>query len=469
MHICIIGTGAAGWISYHVLKHHPAVDKITIIGSPDIPSIGVGESTTLCFYRFIHKQLGLNQDQIDQLLVDIDAAIKYGVSYEGWSDHTFLHHFGVNHGHRTKVELSGYLLGKKPADAQHNHYAVPLEKYIYNNQIYLDRTLQSFSYHFDAGKFIQAMKNLALQDSKCVFISDTVTDLVYDGEIATHAVLKSGENLQAEYFVGCVGQTAFNQKIFGETYRSYSDVLLTNKALFYPLEYTNPEREFHPYTIARTMPHGWRWITPTRKLRADTGISDLDPFVVDFAPRKIQNTFRKNSCSLGLAGGFLEPLDAPGLSLTFTGIDMLLYIRDKSQNDELAENSVQQANRHMDRKFDFWCSFILHQYKTCCRSDTKFWQDHKSVKFDHYDKLVSEAFDPVVYTDSESQTLHLKYSKDLLEPWMFYNTTSGKSINWKTNINSSLKNYRHESIDIEQHLLLGHREFIESLTHRKHT
>jgi hypothetical protein len=60
MHVCIVGTGAAGWIVYHHLKHLPLVTKITVIGSPTIPKIGVGESTTVPFREFTEQKLGLN-------------------------------------------------------------------------------------------------------------------------------------------------------------------------------------------------------------------------------------------------------------------------------------------------------------------------------------------------------------------------------------------------------------------------
>lgn len=481
MHICIVGTGAAGWITYHSLKRHANVDKITVIGSPQIPTIGVGESTTLSFYRFLHVDLGLGPYAVEKLLIDIDAAIKYGVSYEGWSKHTFLHHLGTDDVDRSLLNNVGYLLGNKPEQEPHNNYAVPLHKHIYDNKICLDRSLQGFSYHFDAGKFIQAMKTLALKDKVINYIEDTVTDLIYQGDTATEAVLESGKHVQADYFVSCVGQTAFNQKIFGESYEDYGDVLLTNKALFCPLKYTDRYKEFHPYTKARTMPHGWRWITPTRsrigtgyafsdrhitqgqavdEFRKDTGIPDLEPFVIDFAPRKIKTVFKKNTCSLGMAGGFLEPLDAPGLSLTFSGIKLLGALLANHHKPE-KQRGTDAANLFMKRNFDFWASFILHQYKTSVRQDTNFWKDHKQVRFDAYEKLIQEVFNPLIVFDAQQRTHRIHQSNRLFEPWMFYNTTSGKDIPWQVKSSQPLPTL--PEVDISSKLFVDHRIYFDKM------
>ncbi len=483
-HICIVGGGAAGWIAYHSLKNHPAVSKITVVGSPTIPKIGVGESTTLSFYRWLHDDLGLSDEGIKKFLVDIDAAIKYGVNYEGWSHRNFLHHFN------TKVPnlvQKRFKLGAKPKSVSHNQAVVPLADHIYDSKVYLsgdgewlDQRLQMHSYHFDAGKFIQAAHDLAKHDHQLHYIADTVTDAVYNGELVDRILLESGAEVKADYYISCIGQTAFNQRVFREEYVSYSDYLLTTKALFCPLEYTDPVAQFHPYTAAKTMPHGWRWITPTRsrigtgyvfsdnhisidqavdEFRADTGIPDLEPFVVDFWPRRVKRVFKPNMCTLGMASGFQEPLDAPGLSMTFSSLDMLKNYIGKMQGNN--DSMLKMLNQIASGTFDFWCSFILHQYKTCHRSDTTFWQDHKQVSFDEYNLCISTLFDNPLFTTNGKLYYKDKKQSIKYESWMFYNTSSGRDIQWHTGCTFTEKNITRPMIDHSR--LITHREYFDRM------
>lgn len=497
-HICIVGDGAAGWIAYHSLKNHPNVSKITVIGSPSIPKIGVGESTTLLFSEWLQKDLKLSKQEIKKFLVDIDAAIKYGVNYEGWGSKPFLHHLNSV---ENDVAKKRYTLGTRPENISHNDAVVPLADQIYQNKVYLsndynwlDENIQSHTYHFDAGKFIQASHELAKNDTQLNYISATVVGSEYNQDKVEKLILESGEEILADYYISCIGQTSFNQKVFKEEYISYSDYLLTNKALFCPLEFTDPVNQFHPYTVAKTMPHGWRWITPTRsrigtgyvfsenhitvdqavdEFRKDAGMPNLEPFLVDFWPRRVKEVFKPNMCTLGMASGFQEPLDAPGLNMTFSSLNLLKLHLDKHQYNT-DYHLLEMMNRYAKDTFDFWCSFILHQYKTCHRNDTKFWIDHKNVEFDFYNLYTKEIFDKplfsYVFSEGGKDSIVFKNTKISNyisggEPWMFYNTSSGKDIKWKLNSptkwNWDFKTPKKPNLDLNR--IITHREYIDNL------
>lgn len=503
-HICIVGAGAAGWIAYHSLKNRPEITKITVIGAPSIPIIGVGESTTRPFYNWVHNNLGLSDDEVKKFLVDIDAAVKYGVSYEGWSPNTFLHHF--TEGNKNSIKES-YRLGKKPKHINHNQVSVPLAKYNYQNKVYLsddgtlDQTLQGSTYHFDAAKFIQTLHDLAKNDKKLNFISDKVVGSQYKGDKVEKLFLESGNEITADYYISCIGQTGFNQKVFNEEYISYSDVLLTTKALFCPLEYTDPVDQFHPYTVAKAMSHGWRWITPTRsrigtgyvfsdnhisidqavdELVKDIGDKTVTPHVVDFFPRRVKEVFKANMCTMGMASGFQEPLDAPGLSHTQATLSYLNQLLDQPF---VTYHLLKEANKIILQVFNFWCSFILHQYKTCHRNDTQFWQDHKNVKFEWYEQLIDSAFNKPVFENQilmdyrNRRVFHdsLVISPEQAQVWrgkfwtpdiiMFYKTSSGKDIQWELNspTNWNWDFELPEKPDIDMKRIVTHREYIDKL------
>jgi tryptophan 6-halogenase len=434
MHICIIGTGAAGWMTAFELKNLEKISKITIIGSPAIPTIGVGESTTNNFYNFVSKLFPEDDRAFFKFLADIDAGVKYGVFYKNWSHKDFLHAFVGNQ----ENNLNGYLLGNLPESYNENHYMMPMyDDIIKDNAFNLDQGVQNYTFQFDANKFIAAMEKLAADEKKIIHIKDTVIDSKFkDDNLSIESLyLKELGEIKADYYVSCIGKTAFNQKIMRDEYEDYSDVLLTDKALFYPLPYTNKRKEFHPYTTAKTMKYGWRWITPTwsrigtgyafsskyisidqaiEEFTDDIGDKTIEPFVTDFHPRRIKKVFKKNYCSIGMSSGFLEPLDAPGLSMSILANALLIEIFSNERN-------TNSANDLMCITFKNWAAFILHQYKTSERNDTQFWIDHKNVSYDHYEKILNCLKNPLKKMPQ-------------LEKHMFFHTSAGKGHRWNTRI-----------------------------------
>lgn len=436
MHVCVIGTGASGWISAYLIKDNPNVDKVTIIGSPNIPSIGVGESTTGAFPEFLHV---LNRSGYDmfKFLVDIDAAVKYGVYYKDWSNKDFLHCF-ISEDHDIQQD---YLMGGLGKNENENHYMMPLYDEIVNNNLFnFDHRAQKYTFHFDAGKFISALKNFSKNVKTLTHIKDTVIGCnkhANDDETIESIVLQERGEFKADYYINCIGQRSFNENIFGETYHDYSNILLTDTALFYPLEYTNKKEQFHPYTVAKAMNNGWRWITPTwsrigtgyafsnkytsienakEEFCNDIGIKEAEPFTVNFEPKRVNKVYKHNYCTIGMAAGFLEPLDAPGLAMTVSFINVLSDIFDNNNTF-----SVKNANNFAESNYNLWAAFILHQYKTSTRNDTEFWIDHRNIQWDYYDGVME-----YLYGNINSDNAVKTY-----EPTTFYYTAAGKGHRWK--------------------------------------
>lgn len=436
MHVCIFGTGASGWMVAHSLKNLKEVTKITIIGSDKIPAIGVGESTTSSFMNWVEGNLNFTQKEYYDFIVNINASVKYGVSYEGWSPKIYLHGFNW----LTDEELVGnqYLLANKPNKDNVNIYNSYVASFGYQNKIVLDWERHPLSWQFEANSLIETLQNLAKKEIKINHKIETLKNIHYknsSNEEIEKAILEDGTEIIADYYVNSIGSTSFNQNIFKEQYEWYNEILLTNKAIFTPIEYKNKEKEIHPYTVAKTMKHGWRWITPTwnrigtgyvfsdkhcsieeakKELAEDIG-EDLNFRVVDFTPRKVKKAFKENYCSIGMASGFLEPLDAPGLSITIDSIEKLKNLITSKTKEEYKE-TLNIYNKSWNFVFNFWASFILLQYKTSHRNDTQFWKDHKNVNFSFLQRLLQELPNP---------------KRSFWERTMFFNTIAGKDINWK--------------------------------------
>lgn len=466
MHICIIGTGASGWIACTILKKLEFVKKITIIGSSKIPSIGVGESTTLNFSISFLPEVDLSR-----FVCESDAAVKYGVYYENWSRRNYIHYFKSQtdflRTNNTESTWGEMLANKDPNTHIHDLIGNKLWNFIQKNEVSLDLTEHIHSWHFDAGKFINFLKKINLEDDKVNFVDDTIIDCKFLlGDTIHYIVGESNKKYKADYFVNCCGDTNLNERVFKEEYISLSPYLLTNKALVYPLKYKDKPSQFHPYTVAKTMNNGWRWITPTQsrigtgyvfsdnhisvdeathEFIQDIGDEKVEPFLVDFNPKFNKNSFKSNSCTIGMSSGFLEPLDAPGLTMTIQGISSLKQLLENKSNITTYFSNLKDVNDEMHIRYKWWCAFILHQYKTCFRNDTKFWIDHKNIKCNFYQDII----DLMYYVPRNAFE---RYSF-----MMFYLTTAGKDIQWKTKVKN--KPFPVEQLDTNT---IHHLDYISS-------
>jgi len=443
MNICIIGTGAAGWIACTMLRKLNFIKKITIIGSSKIPTIGVGESTTL---KFVHSVL--DDVELKNFVQETDATVKYGVYYKNWSQKDFIYYFTNKIEENWKNSIS---LGNKDITTHiHDLRGNKIWNFIHKNKVSLDYSQHKHSWHFDAGKFINFLKKINLEDSKVSFIDDIIIDCKFIEDKIEYIIGSDNQKYKADYFINCCGDNKLNTKIFKEEYISLSPYLLTNKAVVHPLEYANKKEQFHPYTVAKTMKYGWRWIIPTQsrigtgyvfsdkhisideatnQFLEDVGNKKIEPFVVDFNPRYNKKTFKTNSCTVGMSNIFLEPLEASGLSLTINAIEVLTSLL-KKRNDIDYFLSLKLANDNQSFLMKLWGSYVIQQYKTSCRNDTQFWIDHKNVKCDFYDEIQNIMFKKFSF---DERFYEIIYNLPIDVPSMLF-TAAAKDIQWKSKI-----------------------------------
>lgn len=473
MHICVIGDGAAGLMMANFFASKDYVQKLTHIGSSKIPSIGVGESTTLLFEE-LHRSFDYD---FNSFIRESDACVKTGVMYSNWSKNEFLHYFKVPKTYQrfgvNFLEYCNSLGNKDPDIFIHDLIAHNLYHGVKQNKIPV-RKKNSFygsSWHFDAGKYIAYLKKiLTSRWNNVTIFDDIVIDCNFkDDGLIDSIVLESNRVIKADYYVIATGKSKKTSDIFKIQYQDLSDILLTDKALFFPKSYKDKRKEMHPYTIAKTMKNGWRWITPTwsrigtgyvfsskhisveqaiEEFQQDIGDNTIIPNVVDFHPKYSIKSFNKNYVTLGMCNGFLEPLDAPGLSISCSLSIMLDTMFDGGQYyhsivNKTYDYDLDYLNSFAQHFYRGWTAFILTQYKTCHRSDTQFWVDHKNVKFDYLEELLDDLNTDTNYSRGivpmmEQFDCNDSFS-DMLEAFkinlitMLQNTIASRDIQWKTN------------------------------------
>lgn len=474
MHVCIVGTGASGWIACNFLKNLDFIKKISIVGSSKIPTIGVGEANTLSINWWLETMLSKNEFTLSDFIKETDATIKYGVMYKNWSPNDFLHYFknpkefAIN-GDQQDIFFYGRTLANKNTKIPiHKLMGVDLYDNCLKNNLLLDQDFYLNSYHFDAGKFIDFFSKIALKNEKVDFFNIKIDN----AEIKNESVFKiSGEGvkIEADYYIFATGDQKINEEILKIKYDSYSNVLLTDKALFYPKQYKNKKEEFTPYTTAKTMKNGWRWITPTwsrvgtgyvfssnhitesqaeKEFIEEIGDEKADINIINFYPKHNKKSMNKNWCSLGMASGFLEPLDAPGLNITIHMLKDQIYLYLKNfkeiyKNEKHMEIQIEKLNDEINKKFDFWATFIMLQYKTSHRNDTEFWIDNKNIFWEKYEKILSQ-----------SDTFDINSDQ-----FMLFHTMSGKDIQW----NSGIKSQPYKTIRPKKYNVMEHLEYIKKI------
>jgi tryptophan halogenase len=498
MHICVIGDGAAGLMAANFFASRDYVKKLTHIGSSKIPSIGVGESTTLLFEE-LHRAF---DPDFDSFIRESDACVKTGVMYSNWSKNEFLHYFKVpNTYERFGISFLEYCntLGNKDPDMFiHDLIAHKLYHDVKQNRI-PTRKKNSFygaAWHFDAGKYISYLKKiLKTRWNNVTVLDDVVVDCKFkDDGVIDSILLESNHTVEADYYIIATGKSKKTADIFKIEYEDLSNVLLTDKALFFPKPYINKREEMHPYTIAKTMKNGWRWITPTwsrigtgyvfssnhitveeviEEFREDIGDNTITPNVVDFHPKYSKRSFNKNYVTMGMCNGFLEPLDAPGLSISCSLSIILDTMFDGGRYyhsivDKTYDYNLDNLNDFAQHFYKGWAAFILTQYKTCYRSDTQFWIDHKNVKFDYLEDVLIDLNSDINYSRGIVPAMdHFDCNdniSDMLDAFkinlitMLQNTIASKDVQWQTKTTAMPYQY-----DDPWYNSVDHYEFLQNI------
>jgi tryptophan halogenase len=398
----IVGGGTAGTLAALALRRaHPAA-AVTLIESPDLPPIGVGEATTPLLPQFLHADLGLD---VHRLFREVRPTLKLGIRFAWGSGPGFSYPFGALDLLAPAVH-DGTLDGASFAALLMEAGALPLFPEEGGVRTGLGTEV---AYHLDNRRFAAYLRERA-REAGVERIEDTVERVELrrtgeDPDAAEVAALhtRDGRRLAFDLYVDCSGfRSLLVGNALGSPFVSYEGVLFTDAAVLAGAPHGG---RLLPHTVATTREAGWSWripqedgdhlgavfssafTTPERalaELRADHPEIDpaIDPEgesprVLRFRPGRRRHFVRGNAIALGNAYGFVEPLESTALHLLIRQIVLLV--------DRLP-GIIQPGDRagraglreHLDRRvaahWDYVAWFLSLHFRFNRRLDTPFWR-----------------------------------------------------------------------------------------------
>jgi tryptophan halogenase len=403
--IVIVGGGTAGWMAAASLAHHFAKTavSITVVDSSAIGTVGVGEATIPAIRDYIR---GLGIDEFE-LMRATQATVKLGIEFENWSrvGESFMHPFGLFGAPARDVPFHQYWLkleqqGHRSSFADYSLAAVLAKQNRFTRpHPKPESPLSVFDWalHFDASLFAKFLREYSLKRG-VVHLDRRVRGVNLrstDGFIESLS-FDEDDSLAGDLFIDCTGFRAL--LIEGALQSGYQDWrrwLPCDRALAVPCSSVSPTT---PYTRATALEAGWKWRIPLqhrmgngyvfcsqfldeeaareRLLGSLEGQALAEPNALRFTTGVRKKIWSKNCIALGLASGFLEPLESTSISMIETGIEKLRRLfPDKDFNPALEH----EFNRISHLEFERIRDFLIVHYRFPQREDTEFWRSCREL------------------------------------------------------------------------------------------
>lgn len=407
--VVIVGGGSAGWLAAGIIAAtSPNHVQVSLIESPDVAPIGVGEGTWPTM-RATLQSMGISETDFFR---ECDASFKQGSKFSRWTslskDDDYYHPFTLPAKYH-EINLAPFWLPFKEkisfANAVCPQVAVCDLGYA-PKQITTPEfgAVLNYGYHLDAGKFAPFLHKHCIEKLGVNYISANVTAINSheNGDIRSVNTDTQGE-VEGDLFVDCTGLSSM---LLGKHYKvpfvSQQHVLFNDSALAVQIPYVPGADAIASHTLSTAQTNGWIWDIglqsrrgighvfsscyttdelAERELRNYIAPSVGEKMAEELSVRKIsfnpghRNTFwYKNCVAIGLAAGFIEPLEATALVLIEISAKMIAeqFPANRSTMDIVAKRFNNTLGHHWKRIIDF---LKLH-YVLTRRTDTEYWRDN---------------------------------------------------------------------------------------------
>jgi tryptophan halogenase len=397
-HIAIVGGGTAGWMAAAMLARAlPGYGcAITVVESPDIGAIGVGEATIPPIIDLL-RFLGI--DEAD-FVRHTQSTYKLGIKFIDWRriGASYWHPFGTfgvsinrrpffHAWHKAVAEgmaprFNDFSLCAALGDAGRYRPPDPADPGPVSGLRY--------ALHFDAGLVARYLRAYAERlGVRCLERTVATATQHPDGRLDA-LVFKQGGELAADLFIDCSGfRGVLIEQILNTGYVDWTDVLPCDRAVAVPTELASPRG---PYTLSSARPAGWRWRIPLQHragngyvyssahlddeaawldLLTEVGETPLaEPRFLRFATGRRKRFWSGNCIALGLASGFIEPLESTSIHLVMSGVyNLLEHFPDR----DLDPANIAAYNAELIEEIERIRDFVVLHYCATQRDDTAFW------------------------------------------------------------------------------------------------
>jgi len=390
--VVIVGGGTAGWTAAASIARLIGANlNVVLVESDAIGTVGVGEATIPPF-RTLHRLLKI--DEAD-FLSKAQGTFKLAIQFENWraNGHDYIHSFGVTGQGCWAAGFQHFWLKARALGfgEDYGRYAPELMAAKAGRFGLLQQDGLSYAYHIDATSYARYLRQLAEKDGvsrvegKIVDVHQTES-----GDIS-EVVLESGQVVKGDLFIDCSGFVSLLlDKALGTEFQDWTHWLPCDRAIAVQ---TEAVAEPIPYTRSIARESGWQWRIPLQT-RVGNGLvycsefmSDdearntllanlegdviTEPRVLRFRTGQRAKHWNRNCIGLGLAAGFLEPLESTSIHLIQRGVIRLLQMFPYSG---IVDSDRIEFNRQMDDEFRYIRDFIIMHYHVTERTDTEFWR-----------------------------------------------------------------------------------------------
>ncbi|MFC1772575.1 tryptophan halogenase family protein [Pseudomonadota bacterium] len=406
--IVIVGGGSAGWMTAASLSKHLDGVKITLLESPNVPIIGVGESTVPPIVEFM-SSLGFEEKE---WMPACNATYKSAIcfrNFHGTDDNRIWFPFSRTWGAANRPANRHWLYKYFTDDAFNDRFSIYDYCTLVPEICRQGKTVRSlpgssYAYHLDAVALGQFLRTFS-EKNGVRLVSDTITEVIQneDGTIR-ELVVENGEPVTADLFIDCSG---FRSLLLGQTlkepFEDYYDSLFNDKAIAIRFPFEDKEKEMVSYTLCTSLSSGWVWTIPLYnrlgtgyvysskyqsedeaekefrdylgKFLGEKRVSEAEARHLDIRVGKHHRTWVKNCVAIGLSAGFIEPLESTGLQIVQSQVHLLTETL-KGRNDyNCADMAI--YNKGITGLLDNIRDFIVCHYALTGREDTPYWKDVK--------------------------------------------------------------------------------------------
>jgi len=396
--VVIVGGGTAGWMAAAALaKTFGRGLAITLIESDAIGTVGVGEATIPPIRNF---NLLLELDEAE-FLREVNGTFKLGIEFENWGElgERYFHPFAPHGADSWAAQFHHYWLRARRLGESAAFDEFSMEACLAHANRF-GRTpgrQANYAYHFDAAAYAALLRRRS-EGMGVTRREGKVVDVAQHPEsgFIESVTLEDGATVDGDLFIDCSGfRGLLIEQTLATGWEDWSHWLGSDRAIAVQ---TESGGETAPYTRSTARGAGWQWKIPLQH-RVGNGLVYCSDYMDQDAatrtlldnlegqpitePRPIRFTtgrrlkqWNGNCVALGLASGFLEPLESTSIHLIQNSIIRLIKMFPR---ERIEPATVAQYNREVRTEIEYIRDFIILHYHANRRSDSQYWVDCREM------------------------------------------------------------------------------------------